>query len=270
MKGNKLVTVFNKNDENALYRTDGKTVYYRMYEIKGADIETFEQFPGDWAKDKAHCYCGGTRLQKADPISFEVLNYTYAKDKSNVWTMGGRIPGADSETFEVCDSGKKSLGPTFDWSPGKQKIWYELFVPYGFAKDKNNVYYYNYQGKTNIVKKAVPFSFQSLGDGYFGYDEKSVFCGRAILPKANPATWKKLHENYYYSKDGNRVYYLNRLIKDVDAETFEVVEIPVVTGEPYQYAKDKNSGYWNDNTKSHAELEEIVRAGFEEYEQNKK
>lgn len=270
MTGNKLATEFIEYDQSTNYWTDDRKVYFRIYEMKGVDIESFEQFSGCWAKDKNHCYLTSTRLQNADPKTFEILNFTYAKDKSNVWTMGGRIPEADSETFEVCDNGKRSLGPQFKWSTNKQKIWYELLVPYGFGKDKNNVYYYDYQGKTNIVKKAIPISFQSLGDDYFGYDEKSVFCGRAIIPKANPATWKKLHEDYYYSKDQNRIYYFNRLIKDADAETFEVIIVPVATGKVYQYAKDKNFGYSNDRAISHEELEKVVRDGLEKYEQRKR
>ena len=267
MKGYKLTTAFNAHDENALYWTDGKKVYFRGYEIKGADIESFEQFPGAWAKDKNHCYLTSTRLQNSDPTTFEVLNFSYAKDKHNAWTMGGRIPDADVETFEVCDSGRKSLGFSIKKLQNGQKIKYETIVPYGFAKDKNNVYYYDYQGKTNIVKKAISSSFQSLGDGYFGYDEKSVFCGRSAIPKAKPVSWKKLREEYYYSKYENRIYYFNRLIKDADAETFEVIVVPVVVGTPRQYAKDKNVGYWNDNIISFEELEKNVREGIEKYEQ---
>ena len=265
MNGHKLATVFNEHDENALYWTDGKTVFFRRYEIKGADIESFEQFSGCWAKDKTHCYSGDTKLQKADSETFEVLNFTYAKDKFNVWTMGGRIAEADAETFKVCDSGRSSLGPRFEWSPEKQKTWYEHFVPYGYGKDKNNVYYYDFNGKPNIVKKALTSSFQSLGDGYFGFDEKSVFCKLSVIPKANPATWKKLREDYYYSKDQNRIYYFNRLIKEADAETFEVVVVPVATGKPFQYARDKNNGYNNDRTQPLEELEKIVCEGIKNY-----
>ena len=275
MNGYKLATKCNEHDETSLYWTDGKTVYFRHYAIKGADTETFEQYPGCWAKDKKHCYSGATRLQNSDPTTFEVLNFTYAKDKSNVWTMGGRIPDADPSTFEVCDSGRHSLGPDFEWtpdgqSPGRQRIWYESFVPYGYGKDKNHVYYYDFNGKPVVLKKAAPSSFRSLGDGHFGQDENFVFYGHATIPKANPATWKKLREGYYYSRDGNRIYYFNRPIKDADAETFEVVMVPVATGHPLQLAKDKNTGYWNDNPLPHIELEKKVHEGLEEYEQQKR
>jgi len=242
----KLADVFISYDESTLFWTDGKKVFFRGYEIKGADIESFEHFPGAWAKDKKGCYLVSTKLRGADPLTFSVLNYTYAKDRSNVWTIGGRVEEADAETFEICDDGKKSLGLQFEKSDKGEMIRYECIVPYGFAKDKNNVYYYDYQGKTKIVRKADATRFTSLNDSYFGYDEKNVFCGAAVIPKADPATWKKLRDKYYYSRDGNKVYYFNRLIKEADAETFEVVAIPNISGSPPQYAKDKNHHYNND------------------------
>ena len=45
--------------------------------------------------------------------------------------------------------------------------------------------------------------------------------GKTPLPKANPATWRKI--SHFYSKDDKRIYYLNKLIKEVDYNTFEVV-----------------------------------------------
>jgi hypothetical protein len=258
MKEGKLAQFYDTNDENTLYWTDGKVVYFREEKIKNADIYSFEQFPGCWAKDKNFCYSGNTKLKDADCSTFEVLNYTYAKDKTNVWTLEGRIPEAEAKTFEVCDYGKKSLGFTFVESANNKKEKRESFAPYGFGKDANNVFYYDFQGKPKVVKKAISSSFESLNDGYFGYDEKSVFCGKNILPKANPKSWKKLEDKYYYSKDQSTVYYFNSLIKDADAESFEVVIVSSVFETPTQYAKDKNHYYLNDSICSADEFEKYT------------
>ncbi len=272
IKASRLADSFEAHNESTMYWTDGKAVYYRGSIIKNADIETFEQFPGAWGKDKNHCYSGGERLNNADPKSFTVLNFTYAKDSASVWTLVGRIAEADAATFTVCDDGRHSLGRKFERLPDKQIkrlpngeiVWYELFVPYGFGKDKNVVYYYDFKGKTNIVKKANPISFVSLNDSYFGYDENFVFCGRSSLPKADSKTWKKLMNGYYYSKDCGRVYYFNRLIAGADAETFEIITVPSVFHTPYQYAKDKNQGYNNDNAIELSELENRIRQDTED------
>ena len=246
MKGQKPAMEFNAYDENAFYWTDGKNVFFREMVIKNADIDSFEHFPGSWAKDNKYCYSGATKIKAADVTTFNVLNFAYAKDKSHVWTLAGLIPQADPETFEVCDSGKKSLGITFYPSNNNKKNRFESFVPYGFAKDLNNVYYYDFQGTAKIIKQANAASFQSLDDGYFGFDEKSVFCGSRVLPKAKPETWNKLQAGYFYSQDSNRIYYFNRLIKEADAASFEIVVVPSVFETPTQYARDKNHYYFTD------------------------
>ncbi|WP_291869400.1 DKNYY domain-containing protein [Maribacter sp.] len=215
------------------YWTDGKDVFHCNSRIKNIDVETFRHFFGVWAKDKKRCFLGSSILKKADIKTFEVLNLTFAKDKENVWTLGGEIKNVDAESFIVCDDGKMSLGEL------------DLFVPYGFGKDKNNVYYYNYIGKPKVVKKANSENFKSLNDGYFTYDQNFVFCGFTTIPKANPKTWKKLEDKYFYSKDNGKVFYFNKLIKDADYDTFRVVKYSLMSGLPNQYAKDKESGFLN-------------------------
>jgi len=256
MEAHKLATKFDEHNENTNYWTDGKKVYFRGDEVKGADIESFVQYPGGWGKDKKHCYLVGSRLQNADLTTFEVLNFTFAKDNTSAWTLGGRID-IDSDTFEVCDSG---ANVNIAIIAGEQ---YTLTTPYGYAKDKNAVYHYDYSGKTNIVKKAIPQSFVSLNDSRFGYDEKSVFCKISVLPKANPKTWKKLHDDYYYSRDGNRIYYFNRLMKDADAESFEILVTPDLFRNPGQYARDKNNYYLNDNIHPETEIKKMIENDIE-------
>jgi hypothetical protein len=238
-------------EENTRYWTDGKKVFYKSSEIKGADIESFIHFPGyvGYAKDKNTVYRDSKRFKEADKDTFEVLNFNYAKDKSNVWTLIGKIENVDAGTFEVCDSGKYSLGHHV-----KNGKWYELFVSYGFGKDKNNVYYYDTLGKPKILKNAIPESFVSLDDGYFGYDENTVFCKYNKLNKANPKTWKLYKVGYFYSKD-KYIYYFNRIIKDADVETFEIIENVPSSDLVFQYAKDKNNYYNNDDIITREEFE---------------
>jgi hypothetical protein len=246
----RLSPEFDETNENGLYWTSGKKVYFRRYEIKNADMETFVQYPGYWAKDKNNCYSGHNKLKNADKESFQVLNFTYAKDKLNVWTLIGKIKDADAETFEVCDNGKYSLGIRI-----LQGKIYEQFVPYSFGKDKDNVYYYDTVGIPKILKNVSPNTFTSLGDGCFGYDENAVFYKFSKLKKANPKTWKLFKAGYFYSKD-KYIYYINRIIKKKKKKTFEVLEQNIELGLPFQYAKDKNNYYSNDDIITKEKYEE--------------
>nr|WP_318013906.1 DKNYY domain-containing protein [Flavobacterium sp. SH_e] len=67
-----------------------------------------------------------------------------------------------------------------------------------------------------------------------------------------------MHDKYFYSIDQNRVYYFNRLIKDADAESFEIVFVSSIFETPTQYAKDKNHFYLNDTICSSEEFEKYV------------
>ena len=234
---------FREDDRTTLYWIRGETILYRFYPLKGADIDSFSFYLGSFAKDRKHCYCTSTRLAGGNGATFRALNYTYATDGISVWTMGGKIKEADAESFVVCDDGVHNVG---SGSP----------VPYGFGKDKNRVYYYDFDGKPNWVRKASPASFVSLNDGHYGKDDSFVFCGAATLPKAEVEHWRKI--GGYYSKDAARVYYFNRLIRDADYDTFEVVD----TGGFLQMAKDKNRFYDTDRVVSEADfLDQIEKYG---------
>src|SRR5262249_990817 len=158
-------------------------------------------------KDRKQCYCTSSRLTGCHAGSFRALNFAYATDGQSVWTMGGRIAEADAQSFVVCDDGVHHL-PSGDR------------VPYGYGKDKARVYYYEFEGKANWVRKASSGSFVSLNDGHFGKDEHFVFCGAATLPRAKVEQWRKI--GGFYSKDDARVYYFNRQIKQADYDSFEV------------------------------------------------
>jgi len=55
----------------------------------------------------------------------------------------------------VCDDGSHDLGNG-------------VHVPHGFGKDATRVFYYDFNGKPNWVRKASPDTFVSHNDGYFG------------------------------------------------------------------------------------------------------
>jgi hypothetical protein len=231
--------VFREYDSTTLYWIRGNKVLYRHYPIRGADIESFRFYSGGFAKDRKNCYCTNSRLTGGNAASFRALNFAYATDGQSVWTMGGRIAEVDAESFMVCDDGVYFLPPV-------------TRVPYGYAKDKARVYYYDFDGKPNWVRKALPGSFVSLNDGHFGKDEHFVFCGAVTLPMAKVERWAKI--GGFYSKDDARVYYCNSQIKQADCNSFEFV--PSCR---WQLAKDKHRHYCNDRIVDSAEVEALLK-----------
>jgi hypothetical protein len=244
--------VFRDGDELGLYwLRDGK-VMFRHYPVRGADAESFRFYRGSFAKDHRYCYCGNHKLTGGNGVTFRALNYTYATDGVFVWTMGGKIKDADAVSFIVCDDG-------VDLLPGG------LRVPYGFGKDKDRVFYYDFDGKPNWVRKASPDNFVSLNDGYYGKDANFVFCGAAAIPKANVATWRRI--GGHYSKDDRRVFYFNRELRDADYDSFEHV---ATDRSSIQLARDKNHFYGNDRIIEAADFESLLSTGTKPWPKHEK
>lgn len=232
--------VFREDDETTKYWLRNDMVMFRHYPVKGADPSTFRFYLGNFAKDRYHCYSLNSRLAGGDSYAFRALNFTYATDGICVWTLGGKVKGVDAKSFQVCDDGVRDLGVG------------GLRTPYGYGKDKDRVFFYDLNGATGWVRQASIRSFVSLNDGYFGKDDKHVFCYAAILPEAKVPHWKKI--GGYYSKDDSRIYFVNRVIKEADYSTFEVVSA-IGT----QIARDKNHYYCNSAIVAEAELVKLLQ-----------
>ncbi|WP_159019952.1 DKNYY domain-containing protein [Algibacter sp. L3A6] len=250
-----------KNQELIYYWTDKKRVYWKERIIKNADIESFIVYNRLFAKDKNRCYLQGTSIQNSNPKKFTSLNNCYAKDENYVWTTGGIIKNIDSETFEVCDDGiQKPISIIKKEFKDNSFKTVKLKIPYGYAKDKDNVYYENYQGKTKVLKKANSETFRSLNNGYYGLDNSFVFYGQNIIQKANPKTWKLIdfENNKWFSKDEKSVFYTNKIIKGADVETFELYKAKGKGGYVEYFGKDKNNFYNNTETIDLSEIELLV------------
>ena len=257
---------YDPNNPETIFWTDGTYVYFNTGEtrkeiwqgseksyyathLKGANPKTF-LYEGFWGKDDKKCFCGESWLKNADVETFKAVNYTYAIDKNHVYTIVGKVKDADVETFEVLDNGKSFLWYSSTGIP--------IYIPNGYAKDKNHVYYDNYEGKTKIIKNAHLETFKSLGDTYFASDKNHIYGNGKVLKKANVNSWKKLTElpMSLYSKDDTRVFYGFWEI-DVDYETFEVLLPIKAKSIAYQLAKDKNNFYHNGEIISVEEFAEL-------------
>lgn len=227
-----------RGDETTRYWIQGRTVMHGEDVVRGADPDSFRFYLSGFAKDHRHCYCVGGRLRDGNGATFRALNYCYHTDGRLVWALGGVVKDADAESFEVCDDGIDSLNA--------------MRVPYGYGRDRSRVYYYDYDGKPNWVRKATPETFQSLNDGHFARDHQFIFYGGSPLPGAKVDTWRRME--CYYSKDDRRIYYLNRHIKAADYATFEVV-----LSEPL--ARDKNNLYFNDEIVTADAFESVLAVG---------
>ena len=205
--------------DNEFFLQDGAVYFSGLYEnglLKGVAPKDFCCWHY-WGKSSTACFLGGIRLRGADPASFRVLNYAYAMDKTSVYTTSGKVPDADLIAFQVLDNGQNDSG-----------------APQGYAKDSRQVYFHNGDGKVKIIKDAEVSSFRSLGDTYFGRDDKRIYAYGKQLSKADLTSWDK------------RVYYLNREIKGADRASFTVCTPLNAFPLADHLARDKDHFYQND------------------------
>lgn len=246
---NRSFNDFNEGDPSTHFWTDGTKVFSGNNLIRGANPNTFG-YEGIFARDDKKCYCAERWLKDADVATFNPLNYTYAIDKNNVYTITGKVKDADIKTFEVLDDGKSLL-------------WYNSsgfpeYTFHGYAKDKTNIYYHNYEGKPKIIKNTDIKTFTSLNDGYFAKDENGIYGNGKKIKNANVKSWTKIStlQNSLYSKDDKRIFYAFWELH-VDFDTFEL-EIPENAKYiKYQLAMDKNNYYRNGEIISFEKFEQF-------------
>jgi hypothetical protein len=236
-----LADHFQEGNDATLYwqKPDGQ-IFFRHGPMKVTDPETFRFYAGGFAKDRRHCYYVGTRLAGGNGANFRALNYTFATDGKFVWSVSGRVAGADPESFTVLDDGclyydekRKARGN------------------YGFAKDRNAVYYENSEGRTKIVRKADPATFVSMNDGFYGKDSQRVYSEYAPIPGADVHTWATIGS--HYSQDCHNLYYGCHVLLDACPETFEVVSL-----QTYKMARDRNRFYKSGEVVTEAEFQEVL------------
>lgn len=192
-------------DREDLFIKDKNGVYKYSYgdtaqKLNGIDPKTVEVFNKFYLKDKNGVYkyyftyitVNDKELKKEpnfDAKTFEIVDPDgrYVKDKNNVYCDGEIINGADPATFEMLKKGNIN-----------------------YTKDKNNIYYW----KTKI-EGVDRDTFKIMENPNFSKDKNNIyFLGEKTESESYPPE---------YEKKGNDVYYKNKKLKDIDANTFETM-----------------------------------------------
>ncbi len=218
--------------------THNKVFYYVdqfVKEIVNVDILTFVTLPLGFSKDKNELYFEGKILKNASPDSFEQLNELSFKDKNNIYL----VKSWDSH-YELCHI-KNIETATVE------------ILGQAYIKNKEVVYC-----DENQIIGAHPRTFKVIEGGYYSYDKNSVYYVGKKLSKLNAQKLEVINYQFIrddkivfykdvkldldakdcilltddFIKDKNNIYYKESLIKDADAESFEVIN--------HWFQKDKN------------------------------
>lgn len=181
-----------------------------------------------------------------DDIPIKIIK-EYFFSKNNIYYCGEKIEDVDLKSFEI--------------------------LPYGFSKDKNNLYFEGKKILENIEKfkilgenfflindkvyvlffeekaRILEIDFNTLrevkidistikvlGKNYIS-DKNNIYYANNIIENVDKNSFKILDENF--SRDKNNIYYHGEKIKDVDLKSFEILS--------YGYSRDKNNIYYEEN-----------------------
>jgi DKNYY family len=240
-----ILSLFGLGCEGSYKKKNGK-VYYDKQEITVLDINSFESLNDVFAKDNKTGYYRGGILKGSMGKEFKALNEHYALDDKYVfycdYYRDGRtyyttkieiikiVPDAHPGTLKILDE---------NYAKDDHQVYYKYdafkvadvdsftLLSDNFAKDNVHAYYY-----LKPIEFSDGASFEVI-NGNYAKDKNHVYYSYVLYDNttdpyrqqpsnlildADPASFKAL--SLSYGKDKNHAYYFNKLIKEIDLNTF--------------------------------------------------
>ena len=201
-------------DKNAIYKKENR--------LSGIDPATFEEIDAAFTKDKNNIYYEDVPMKGIDPKTFEpFVNYTHVKDKNGIHHF---YQFNDDLVVE-----KVELSPEIDL---KTLQSFENYAEY--SKDKNNVYYDFQKIEGADIKTFEPEGF------FIGKDKKGVYYKTHKINGIDVNSTEVLENEFY--KDKNNIYYRNKKLENFKPENFEVISSSLVgqNEDFYYFTEDEN------------------------------
>lgn len=229
-----------------------------------ADIESFTVFNKWLSRDKNHLFFEAYEVKNntIDLATFYVKNKDYLSnvgfDKNFVYafdkvfknnTYNGQaktIEGANPKTYVKTNGNWANDGEHHFYNNQLVKVDFGSFenINRTFSKDEHQIYVHYNEYFQPIAAATDVQSFQVLDDGYFAMDNTHVFtmvyskdnnhAKLASILKTDREEVTLLNE--YFLKIGNRVFYKDTYLKELDPANLEIIN--------YSYIKDKNNVYF--------------------------
>ncbi len=175
--------------------------------VEDADAETFEVIKNDvdldLGKDKNYVFLELAKL-KADPATFEQIEGYYWRDKDNVYMLqygspdNNAVKGAEPRTFQVI---KDNWGRD---RKGVYHIYYQLenvdpkkFIAIDEEWGKDDKYYYYHEERID----SLDYKTAEIVSSYYIKDQYRVFCRNKIAKGANPKTFEAVGIGAYGHDD---------------------------------------------------------------------
>lgn len=216
------------------------------------DFATFKILNNNYAIDKDSVFFNGFNIKEADVKTFEILEIPLAKDRNFVYYYGviAKYSGKniDGKTLSVVKSSDGNIKFLKDkngiykdleailgrWEKINEKETSDLEdLGNGYSRDRNNIYVFERKSEENIDIKT----FKVLKNGYSRDKNNIYYYGRKVEGiDINDYEILGSEADTGYIKDKNNIFYNERKIENADIPTFEILE--------YNHSKDKNAVYY--------------------------
>jgi hypothetical protein len=230
-------------DKDHVYFPSLKDGDYALRILYNVDLETYGSYPGHigWGYDKNHVYQNYSKPVEADPSSFTFLSNNFMKDQDFLYTpYFGDVKKLQVETDNLV-----ALGETYVRDNNKVYFFDLEKTDFGtipfhsidsitvldnpFIIIDNKIYY-----NGNLLNGGdVDASTFRILDEYCSRDTNHIFYSGKAIP-ADVKSFELLQEGF--SKDKQSVYYWGHILKDIDVESFKIIN--------FLYFSDKNHVYF--------------------------
>ncbi len=217
------------------FAKDSNKVYYHGFPLEGASPQGFEILDDDYYSTDGKLVFAGRNLISHDPEGFTILAVGYSKDSQQVFHFGQVVEGAMAESFELLEGpGSYARDAVGAYREGKVIVGADgsHFEPlnYYYSRDGKQVFH-----EVKLLEGADPESFYTEPKRQLARDKNGAWYMDFKLDLDGSKTE---FLDGLYLKDGQKVYYGNRLIEGADATGFETY-----TQNGTVYGRDKNGTY---------------------------
>ena len=220
---------------DGMYSKDDKNVYAAEKVIKGTDPQTFKDIPETiyYARDKnnLYYYFGDVKnLGKINEKNFKVLDSPLIKNGNEIYYFGEKLDIKNPEKFEVIRN---------DLSDPSMII---------YGKDDKNVYVvtpYKEAGYLKIIKNADKDTFEVMQNSNYSKDKNNIYYAEYNVVQLQDVDKNSfiLVEDEDFSYDKKNVYYRGRKLNDISSNGFKVVRLVNRRNIPLNFLSDNKNIY---------------------------
>lgn len=241
-------------DKRHIYHS-GSMGFAKLLKNKTVDLPTFEALSERYLKDKNSVYYSDTGcyyniIVGADPKTFQYVKEEYAKDKNSVYLAGYRTDYTDISTI-------KKIGDDSEYKKSNDKVYFygelvkdadvktfKVMPKTNMAIDCNNVYFDGKIAKELDAQtfKLVGKKFGSFNDISYAMDKNGTYIVDSVahaIKNLNLIPKDFVTFKYGYTKDENHIYYCGKKIKDIDLNSFKIINEDYIVDKSYVYIRGK-------------------------------